>query len=205
MRKKLIIIGAGGHGKVVANVAIEMNKWQSVKFLDDDESIKLAMEFDVIGGVSEAFLYKNEADFFVAIGSNPTREKIQGELAKEGLNIISLIHPSAIIGKDVKIGKGTVIMAGVIVNCCSTIGKGCIINTGAIIEHDNKIEDYVHISPGTSLAGEVSVGKSSWIGIGSVVSNKINIAKETMVGAGSVVIDNIYHKGVYVGVPAKKI
>ena len=205
MRDKLIIIGASGHGKVVADIAIKMNKWKRIAFLDDDESIKTSMGLEVIGKTTDAFTYKDEADFFVAIGNNAVREKVQENLMEKGLNVASLIHPSAVIGTDVEIGIGTAVMAGVIVNSSTRIGKGCIINTSSSLDHDNVIEDYVHISPGASLAGTVRVGKGSWLGIGSVVSNNVNICSGCKVGAGAVVVKDITESGTYVGVPVKKI
>jgi sugar O-acyltransferase (sialic acid O-acetyltransferase NeuD family) len=205
MKNKLIIIGASGHGKVVADIAIKMNKWQSIAFLDDDESIKTSMGLEVIGKTTDAFTYKDKADFFVAIGSNATREKIQGKLIEEGLNVVSLIHPSAVIGTDVEIGIGTAVMAGVVINSSSRIGKGCIINTSSSLDHDNVVEEYVHISPGVKTAGNVRVGKASWLGIGSVVSNNVNICSGCKVGAGAVVVKDITEPGTYVGVPVMKI
>jgi len=205
MKDKLIIIGASGHGKVVADVAIKMNKWQSISFLDDDESIKTSMGLDVIGKTTDAFRDKDEADFFVAIGSNATREKIQEKLIDEGLNVVSLIHPSAVIGTDVEIGIGTAVMAGVVINSSTRIGKGCIINTSSSLDHDNAIEDYVHISPGVNMAGTVKVDKGSWIGIGSVVSNNVNICSGCKVGAGAVVVKDITEPGTYVGVPVRRV
>ena len=205
MKDKLIIIGASGHGKVVADIAIKMNKWQSIAFLDDDESIKISMGLEVIGKTADAFTYKDEVDFFVAIGSNSTREKIQEKLIAEGLNVVSLIHPSAIIGIDVEVGIGTAVMAGVVVNSSTRIGKGCIINTSASLDHDNVIEEYVHVSPGVNMAGTVKVGKGSWIGIGSVISNNVNICSGCKVGAGAVVVKDITEPGIYVGVPVRRV
>ena len=205
MKDKLIIIGASGHGKVVADIAIKMNKWQSIAFLDDDKSIKTSMGLEVIGKTTDAFTYKDEADFFVAIGNNATREKIQEKLIEEDLNVVSLVHQSAVIGTDVKIGIGTVVMAGVVINSSTKIGKGCIINTSSSLDHDNVIEDYVHISPGVSMAGTVKVGRLSWIGIGSVISNNVNICSGCKVGAGAVVVKDITEPGTYVGVPVRKI
>ncbi len=205
MKDKLIIIGASGHGKVVADIAIKMNKWQSIAFLDDDETIMTSMGLEVIGMTADAFTYKDEADFFVAIGSNATREKIQEQLVDEGLNVVILIHPSAVIGTDVEIGIGSVVMAGVVINSSIRIGNGCIINTSSSLDHDNIIEDYVHISPGVNMAGTVKVGKGSWIGIGSVVSNNVNICSGCKVGAGAVVVKDITEPGTYVGVPVRKI
>lgn len=205
MKDKLIIIGASGHGKVVADIAIKTKKWRSVKFLDDDETIKITMGVEVIGKVSDAFKYMDEADFFVAIGSNTTREKIHERLIVEGLSLVNLIHPSAVIGSDVDIGIGAVVMAGVVINSATRIGKGCIINTGSSIDHDNIIEEYVHISPGVRTAGNVKVGKATWLGIGSIVSNNVNICSGCKVGAGAVVVKSIAESGTYVGVPVRKI
>ncbi len=205
MKDKLIIIGASGHGKVVADIAIKMNKWHRIVYLDDNESIKTSLGLEVIGKIADAFKYKNEADFFVAIGNNLTREKIQEKFSAEGLAFVSLIHPSTIIGSDVVIGEGTAIMAGVVINSSSRIGKGCIINTSCSLDHDNVIEDYVHISPGANLAGTVKVGKRSWIGIGSVISNNVSIFNDCIIGAGAVVVKDITEPGIFVGVPVRKI
>lgn len=205
MKDKLIIIGASGHGKVVADIAIRMNTWLSIAFLDDDESIKKSMGLQVIGKTADAFTYKDEADFFIAIGSNATRKKIQEKLINEGLNVVILIHPSAVIGTEVEIGIGTAVMAGVVINSSSRIGKGCIINTSSCLDHDNVIEDYVHISPGVKTAGTVSIGKYTWIGIGSVINNNVNIYSNCIVGAGAVVVKDITEPGTYVGVPVRRI
>lgn len=202
---KLIIIGASGHGKVAADIAIKMNKWKNIAFLDDNIIIKSTMGFDVIGTTLDAIAYKNEADFFVAIGSNTTREKIQEKLVDKGINVVSLIHPSAIIASEVEINIGTVIMAGVVINSCTKIGKGCIINTSTSLDHDNFIEDYVHISPGSNLAGNVNVKKGSWIGSGSTVINNIIIRENCVVGAGAVVIRDLPANCTAVGLPAKPI
>ncbi|HZK72306.1 MAG TPA: acetyltransferase [Clostridia bacterium] len=205
MKERLLIIGASGHGKVIADIAIKMNKWNNIAFLDDDEVLKESMGFKVIGTSENAFNYIEDSDIFVAIGNNTTREKVQVKLETAGTSIPTLVHPSAIIGEQVEIGLGTVIMAGVVINCCSKIGKGCIINTGSNLDHDNVIEDYVHISPGANLAGTVKVGKSSWLGIGSVVCNNVNICSECKVGAGAVVVKDIDEAGTYVGVPARRV
>lgn len=116
-----------------------------------------------------------------------------------------LIYPSAVIGTDVEIGIGTVLMAGVVINSSTRIGKGCIINTSSSLDHDNIIEDYVHISPGVRTAGSVGIGKGTWLGIGSVVSNNVNICSGCKVGAGAVVVKDITEPGTYVGVPVRKI
>ncbi|WP_404445989.1 acetyltransferase [Sutcliffiella horikoshii] len=205
MKNKLLIIGASGHGKVVADIALKMNKWQSIAFLDDDKSIKSSMDLEVIGTSEDVFTHINEYEIFVGIGNNTTRQRIHEMLETIDASIPVLIHPNAVIGNQVEIENGTVVMAGVVVNCCTKIGKSCIINTGSTIDHDSCIKDYVHISPGAHLAGTVKVGQGSWLGIGSVVSNNISIISRCIVGAGSVVVKDILESGTYVGVPARKI
>lgn len=205
MKDKLLIIGAGGHGKVVADIALKMNKWKCIAFLDDDENISSSMGIKVIGKTIDAIKYIPDYELFVAIGKNDTREKIQQQLESQGAMIPVLIHPSATIGEQVKLGSGTVVMARVVVNCCTTIGKGCILNTGCLIDHDIVLEDYVHISPGAHLAGNVRIGRRTWVGIGSTVINNIEIASDCIIGAGAVVIRDVTESGVFSGVPARKI
>ncbi|MGH0483246.1 acetyltransferase [Bacillus mycoides] len=205
MRKKLLIIGAGGHGKVIADIALKMNKWEYISFLDDSEDVKASMGIEIIDKSTSFSKYIRNYDFFVGIGNNSIREKIQEQLESLGASIPILIHPTAIIGEQVFLGVGTVVMAGAVINCCTRIGKGCIINTASTIDHDNVIGDYAHISPGAKLAGTVKIGRSTWLGIGSVISNNITITDKCNVGAGAVVIRDITELGTYVGVPARRL
>jgi sugar O-acyltransferase (sialic acid O-acetyltransferase NeuD family) len=205
MKNKLLIIGASGHGKVVADIALKMNRWQSIKFLDDDENIRSAMGIEVIGSTNDLSRYIKEYEIVVGIGNNSTRQKIQEGLETAGASIPVLIHPNTVIADQIELGSGTVIMAGAIINCCTKIGKGCIINTGSTIDHDNYIEDYVHISPGVHLAGGVKIGLGTWLGIGSIVSNNLKVISGCIVGAGGVVVKDIEEFGTYIGVPARKI
>ncbi len=196
--KKLLIIGASGHGKVIADIAVK-NAYEDIAFLDDDESIKICAGFPVIGKVSEA--ERIPGDKIVAIGNANIRHRIQEDLC----NVITLIHPNAVIGRRVEIATGCVVMAGAIINSDTVIGKGVIINTGATVDHDCKVGDYAHISVGSHIAGTVEIGKKTWIGAGAVVSNNLTICDECMVGAGAVVVKNIEVKGTYIGVPAVKL
>ncbi|EJQ64911.1 acetyltransferase [Bacillus mycoides] len=205
MKKKLLIIGASGHGKVIADIALKMNKWQSIAFLDDNENVKSSMGIEIIDKSTSISKYIDDYDFFVGIGNNAIREKIQRQLEAEEASIPVLIHPSAIIGEQVYLEAGTVVMAGAVINCCTNIGKGCIINTASTVDHDNVIEDYVHISPGAHLAGTVKVGRGTWLGTGSVVSNNINITHSCKIGAGAVVIRDITESRTYVGVPVRRV
>ena len=204
-KDKLLIIGASGHGKVVADIAIKMNKWKKIFYLDDNENLKSSMGIEVIGKLSDVYKYIDRFDVFVAIGNNAIREKIQEKLSNTCASIPVLIHPNAVIGAQIEFGSGSVVMAGAVINCCSKIGKGCIINTGVTLDHDNIIEDYVHISPGAHLAGTVVVGRGTWICMGSSIVNNININSNCIIGAGSLVLKDITELGTYVGTPAKKI
>lgn len=200
--KSVIIIGASGHGKVVADI-IQKSGDILLGFLDDNPNLtNKFIGFPVLGIVND---YKNyNAEFVIAIGNAEIREKIAKKLSN--VSWYTAIHPTAVISEiDVKIGEGTVIMANVVINSSARIGKHCIINSGAVVEHDNKIEDFVHVSVGAKIAGTVNIGKSSWIGIGAVVSNNLNICSNCIIGAGAVVVKNITKEGKYVGVPARRI
>lgn len=204
MQKKLIIIGASGHGKVVADVAEKMGRWKTIMFLDDDKSVDKFLDYDVIGTLEEASKYKETANFFVAIGNNSIREKIQEKLMKQNFSIATLVHPDATVGIDIELGSGTVIMAHAVVNSATKIGNGCIINTSSSIDHDNILEEYVHISPGVRTGGNVFIGKKSWLGIGSIIINNISITEKSVIGAGGVVLEDIIHPGTYIGVPVRR-
>lgn len=199
--KKLNIIGAGGHGKVIADIALNRG-YEDIAFLDADESIQSCLGFPVYGPSLDETSYRNE-DFFVAVGNAKTRERLFTELDERGLSIVSMIHPAAVLGQRVQIGRGTAVMAGVVINPDTSIGEGCIINTGATVDHDNRVGDFSHVSVGAHLAGTVVVGKGTWIGAGAVVSNNLSICGGCMVGAGAVVVKDIEKAGTYLGVPAK--
>jgi len=203
MKKRLIIIGAGGHGKVCADVAIKMNRWKEILFLDDNPELNVSMGIPVVGDTTSFQQYIYDSDIFVAIGCNKIRKHVLENVLNAGASIPVLIHPSAILGHDVQIGTGSVLMANVVINPCSSIGVGCIINTGATIDHDCRLGDFVHISPGSSIAGSVTIGDKAWLGIGAVVSNNLTISAECTIGAGAVVVYSINDKGTYVGVPAQ--
>ena len=199
--KKLIIIGASGHGKVVADIALR-NGYKEIAFLDDDPGIKECVGFPVVGRVSDAEKYKN-SNFIVAIGNSRIREKIQKTIS--GLSLVTLIHPDAVINRRVTIGKGTVVAAGAVINSDSAIGEGCIINTCASVDHDNSIGDFVHVAVGAHLCGTVEIGNRTWIGAGATVSNNITICGECVIGVGAVVVNNLSIKGTYLGVPARNV
>lgn len=202
--KELIIIGAGGHGRVVADIAQKLGVYDTIAFLDDGEA-KETMGVPIVGKTADVQKYVKSADIFVAIGNSQVRGAFIERLLLMGANIPALIHPSAIIGASVEIGAGTAVMAGAVINPCSKIGKGVIVNTCSSVDHDCTIEDCAHISVGAHIAGSVRVGAHTWIGIGGIVKNNISICADCMIGAGAVVVKNITATGTYIGVPAKKI
>lgn len=201
MNKKLILIGAGGHGKVVADIA-EKNGYTEIAFLDDNTDTTHCDGYKVLGKIDSAVDYK-DYDFVVSIGNAAIRQKIQQRLENENLNIVTLIHPHAVIAQHVEIGKGTVVMAGAVINPATKIGSGCIINTCSSVDHDCTIGDFVHVSVGAHIAGVVTVKDRTWIGAGATISNGINITDDCMIGAGAVVVKDIQVKGTYKGVPAR--
>lgn len=195
---KLVIIGASGHGKVIADIAIRVG-YTDIVFLDDNNSITECAGFPVVGKTTDAA--DLTGDKIVAIGNAEVRERIQKNLT----NVVSLIHPSAVISRSVKIGNGTVVMGGAVINSDSKIGDGCIINTCSSVDHDCVVGDYAHISVGSHLAGTVQIGRRSWIGIGAVVRNNLSICSDCVIGAGAVVVKDIAVPGTYIGVPAIKL
>lgn len=203
MSKSVVIIGASGHGKVIADIIVNSDD-KVLGFLDDADDVqgKKIIGFPVLGKIADYDNYR-DCEFVIAIGNPYIREKIAIELP---VKWYTAIHPTAVISSlDVEIGEGTVIMANAVVNPSARIGKHCIINTGAIVEHDNILEDYVHLSPNVTLAGIVKVGKSTHIGAGSCTKQVLNIASDCIIGAGSVIVKDITESGTYVGVPARKI
>lgn len=194
---KIVIIGAGGHGRVVADIARACG-YQEILFLDDADTPLTN------GKVADFIKYKEEASFIVAIGNSKIREMIQNQLTENKCQIAILIHPDAVIGSDVSIGIGTVVMAGTVINTGTRIGDGVIINTSSSVDHDDVIGDYCHVSVGAHLAGTVQVEEHTWIGVGAVISNNLIISKKCMIGAGAVVVKDIKESGTYVGVPARK-
>lgn len=203
MNKSVIIVGAGGHGKVIADI-VQKSGDQLMGFLDDNPQIGDSfIGFPVLGSVEE-FRKFREAEYIIAIGNAAIREKIAEKM--EGAAWYTAIHPASVVSTiDVSLGEGTVVMANAVINSGSIIGKHCIINTGAVVEHDNIIESFVHVSVGAMLAGTVCVGKGTWIGIGAIVSNNLSICGACTIGAGAVVLQNIEEGGTFVGIPATKV
>ncbi len=197
---RLIIIGASGHGKVVADVA-RLNGYTDIVFLDDNSEIKTCAGSSVLGSTS--MVDALEGDVFVAVGNAEVRKSLMEKYSERVFPV--LIHPNAVVADTVTIGDGTVIMAGVVINAETTIGRGCIINTSSSVDHDCKISDYVHVSVGAHIAGTVTVGLETWVGAGAIISNNVTVCDNCLIGVGAVVIRDLEVRGTYVGVPSKRI
>ncbi|WP_335909119.1 acetyltransferase [Shewanella indica] len=202
MTKELAIVGASGHGKVIADIAEQLGF--TVKFYDDAYPNKTNIEHWPIQGTCADLiaLHTTPIDVVVAIGNNEIRQQKIQLLQKNSFNLITLIHPTAVISKYAVIAAGTVVFAGAIINAFAKVGVGCIINTAAVVEHDCIISDFTHICPNVALAGGVIVGSKSWIGIGSQVRQLITIGDNCLIGAGSTVVKNIPDNVTAFGSPA---
>lgn len=200
--KQVVIIGAGGHAKVIADI-VECAGDHVQGFLDGYIQEDTFLGKPVLGKDTDYEQFK-EAYFIIAIGDAYARERFVKNMP--GVKWYTAIHPTAVISSlDTSIDEGSVIMANAVINPCAHVGKHCIINTTAVVEHDNQISDFVHISVGTKLAGKVTVGERTWVGVGASVSNGITICSDCMIGAGAVIVKDITEPGTYVGIPAKKI
>lgn len=201
-KKSIIIIGASGHGKVVADIAMRKN-YEKICFLDDNVNLCSCSGYPVVGRCEDFAGF--DCDFIVAIGNPETRQRVMNQLKNSGKHIASLIHPNAVIGQDVDIGIGTVVTAGTVISPGARIGQGCIVNTCASVDHDCILEDFVHIAVGAHVAGTSEIGKRTWVGAGAIVSNDIRVCGDCMIGAGAVVVNDIKESGTYVGCPAKRM
>lgn len=199
--KKVIIIGASGHGKVIADI-IHQSGDKVMGFLDDDPTKKEIHQIPVLGKIEDTQKYKDDYDFIIGIGNNKIRKEIAE--SNPALNYYTAIHPTAVIGEGVRIGNGTAVMAGVVINADAEIKKHCIINTSAVIEHECVIGDYTHVSPQACLCGNVHVGEECHIGAGATVRNNLSICLKCAIGMGAVVVSNIEKEGIYIGNPAKE-
>ncbi len=200
--KKLVIIGAGGHGAVAADIAA-LQGYTQICFLDDGAE-RAPEGYLLAGTVSDYPIFRDDSEFFVAIGNCGVRERIQRMLVEGGAKMATLIHPQAVIGSRVEIGAGSVIMAGAVVNTGARLAEGVILNTCGSVDHDCTIGSFSHVAVGAHVCGTVSVGERTWIGAGATVINNISVCSDCIIGAGAVVVAAIDIAGTYLGVPAQK-
>lgn len=204
MTRRLAILGAGGHARVVADAA-EAAGW-TVPGLFDREAPPGDWPWPVLGD-AEALIAQTSAfdGVVVALGDNALRLDWTLRLAAQGLTLATVIHPTAWVSPRATLGGGTVILAQAVVGTGARLGRAVIVNTGASVDHDCTLDDGVHVSPGARLAGGVTVGERGWIGIGAVVREGLSLGQAVRVGAGGAVIEPVQDGQTVVGVPARPI
>ena len=197
---KLVIIGAGGHAKVVADTA-QLAGWQVIGFVDNGLDATL---FDLphLGRPSDLELPKN-VEVMISIGSNSIRKKLDFEFSSR-FSWAKIIHPKAVISSHVTIGTGTVVFAGAVIQADAIIGRHCIVNTLAAIDHDCTIADYCHVAPNATLTGGVTLETGAFIGAGSVVTPNKRVGSWAILGAGGVSVKDLDSNETYVGIPARR-
>jgi len=206
---KILIIGAGGHGQVVADILLAMRKAgekavQVVGFVDDDTNLhqKQVLDRPVLGTIQDCAHLPHDA-LIMGIGHNPTRAAIFEKLKAQGEQFFTAIHPAATLGSRVEVGRGSVICAGVVVNVGTIIGQNVILNTGCTVDHHNRLGNHVHIAPGAHLGGDVTVGEGALVGIGATVVPQGQVGAFSRVGAGAVVTGPVPPRTTVVGIPAR--
>jgi sugar O-acyltransferase (sialic acid O-acetyltransferase NeuD family) len=205
---KILIVGAGGHGQVVADILLRMKEFDAlvdpIGYLGDNVDLhrRELLGIPVLESVNQISSVPHDG-IVVALGDNKVRERIFRELRTNGENLVIARHPRVVIAPDVHIGPGTMICAGVVVNPAADIGSDVILNTGCTIEHHNRIGDHVHIAPGAHLGGEVSIGAGSLVGIGATVMPGRHVGARCIVGAGALVQKDIPDGSTAIGIPAR--
>ncbi|MCB1801865.1 MAG: acetyltransferase [Gammaproteobacteria bacterium] len=203
MSKGLLIVGAGGHGKVVADAAILLGRWQRIAFADRSPASARLLGLEVIVADEPTTALRDQFDdAVVAIGDPNRRLDLLDRLTEMAFALPVIAHPSAIVSAHAEIGPGSVIFANGVINPGAVLGRGCIVNTAASVDHDCLLADGVHIAPGAHVAGGVRIGRGSWIGVGASVREYVSIGAGVTVGAGAAVIGNIGDNLTVAGVPA---
>lgn len=206
---KLYLWGAGGHAKVVFDIARASHPALPIEFIDEDP-FRAGQQFcgcPVLGSIDAAGAATPASGgaMFIAIGSNQARARCAAAARRRGWPLATLIHPSAIVSPNASLGDGTVVMPRAVVNAGAVVGENCIINTAAVVEHDCRIGDHVHLSPGVLLGGEVTVEDYAHLGLGAVVLPRGLVGSHAVVGAGAVVLHGVPSGETVAGVPAAKL
>ena len=210
MSMRVLIVGAGGHAQVVADILLRMQEAGDdivpLGYLDDNPALvgQRPLDLPVLGPTADVATLPHDA-LVIAIGDNRTRQRLFAALRERGERFLAAQHPSAIVAPGVEIGPGSVVCAGVVVNTGSAIGANAILNTSCSVDHHNRVGAHAHIAPGVHLGGEVTVGEGAFLGIGTSVIPRRQIGAWAVVGAGSVVTKDIPPFSAAVGVPARII
>ncbi|OIO70822.1 MAG: pilin glycosylation protein [Zetaproteobacteria bacterium CG12_big_fil_rev_8_21_14_0_65_55_1124] len=203
----LLIIGASGHGKVVAETAEAIGSWETIAFLDDDfATLNGKLRWPVVASSKDAITLSRQYDaVVVAIGHAEIRLRFINELAAAGCVLPVLLHPAAWVSMSANLGVGSVVFAGAVIQADVRLGRAVIVNTSASVDHDCQLADGVHVCPGAHLAGNIVVGEGAWLGIGCVVKQGVCLGKGVTVGAGAVVLKNVTDGLTVAGCPARAI
>lgn len=210
-KQEVIIVGSSGHSKVVIDIFEKEGIYQIVGLLDAYRKVgEQTLDYKILGkeeDLLELCFKRPNCKIFIAIGDNWVRKKVFDKILSiiPTIDFATTVHPSAIIGKKVQIGKGVAIMAGAIINSETTIGDFAIINTKASIDHDCKMLEFSSLAPNVTTGGNVSIGEFSAISIGATINNGISIGKHSVIGAGSMLLKNCGNNSIMYGVPAKEI
>lgn len=204
--KRLLVLGAGGHAAVVADAAIESRDYEVIGFADDDPG-KIGTTIlgnPVLGTIAQALAKTWDVDaLIVGIGDNDTRAKLAAAVLAAEHVLGTVIHPAATVAQSARVGSGTAVLAGAVLNPEVTLGDNVIVNTRASIDHHSSIGDSVHVAPGATLGGAVTIGAASLVGIGSAVLPEITVGQGCVIAAGAVVVDAVGHGQLVGGVPAR--
>jgi sugar O-acyltransferase (sialic acid O-acetyltransferase NeuD family) len=206
----LVVWGAGGHARVVADIIRLGGKYEIVGFLDDVEPARHRTWFcgaQILGGQEQLGLLQSQGvrHALLAIGDCQTRQLLARIVRDAGFALATAVHPSAVVANDAHIAAGTVVAAGAVVAPGSTVGENVIINTCASVDHECAVAEAAHIGPGAHLGGRVTVGRGTWIGIGVSVIAGVRVGDGSVIGAGAVVVNDIPSAVVAFGVPAKVV
>jgi UDP-perosamine 4-acetyltransferase len=203
----LLIIGAGGHAKVVIELIRAENRYRIAGLLERSNQVGSLLGIPVIGTDLDLSRLRSSgiSHAFVAIGDNELRLSIGRKLTEQAFETVNAISPAAIVSPSARLGRGIAIMGGVVVSADAKIDDFVIVNTNSSIDHDCHIEEAAHIAPGCALAGSVRIGRLTFLGTGTNVIPQIVVGQRVLVGAGSCVIDNVPDDTCVHGVPAKII
>lgn len=207
MSAPLLILGAGGHGRVLADAAVSAGR-RVLAYADEEpraESYAGVPVRKIRASAVPQLAAELGAEVVVAVGSNRTRQRLQLELQRADVPLGTIVHPSSVIAASARLGAGVVVLAGAVVGVDVELLEGCIVNTGARVDHDGVIGAFSHLSPGATLGGEVSVGEGTHLAVGVSVRNRIRIGRWCMVGVGAAVVKDLPDAVLALGVPARPV
>jgi sugar O-acyltransferase (sialic acid O-acetyltransferase NeuD family) len=202
----ILIYGASGHARVIIDIIEKTGLYAISGLVDDTGAVTTLMGYQVATTIN-SYLDKGVRAGVVAIGDNWQRSRVVNKILGQykDFEFVTTVHPSVVIGRDVVIGKGTVVMASCTINPCTKVGNHCIVNTGSRLDHDCEINDFASVAPGVTLGGNVRIGEYTAVGLGAAVIQKVEIGSHSVIGAGSSVIRNIPSNCISYGNPCKFI